>query len=235
MLQVEDLQIGDGGVPGIHGMALGDHLLREILGPAAFVVFDLREGGTERGVIGLGLGGLQEILQFSDALVGPFLIAQVTAEKIVAEGKAILDHFVANAFNRLDIGEGGGNRRARAVLAHDGEDVDHEQEQDDRQDRAESPIKFLANRHFQKPPLPCRSKRTRAPPRGGPLLLWAEREFDYFSGFFRAWLEMPFLQSIERRIDQKRAASDHSRACHVAVGRDRGLDLDLAGHVHLLG
>ena len=65
MLQIENLQIGDGGVAGIHLMALGDHLLREIFGPAAFVVFDLRERGTQRGVVGLGLALLRRSCKFS--------------------------------------------------------------------------------------------------------------------------------------------------------------------------
>ena len=46
-------------------MPLGDHLLREIVGPAAFVVFDLRKRGTEARVVGLGFALLQQILQFS--------------------------------------------------------------------------------------------------------------------------------------------------------------------------
>ena len=60
MLQVINLQIGDGRVSCIHLMALGDHLLREILRPVVLVFFHLREGSPKIGVVPFALAVSQK-------------------------------------------------------------------------------------------------------------------------------------------------------------------------------
>ncbi len=62
MLEIINLQIGDGSIAGVHLMALGDHLLGEVFGPIAFDIFHLRKQRANGGIAGAGFGGFQEIL-----------------------------------------------------------------------------------------------------------------------------------------------------------------------------
>ena len=55
MLEIKDLQIGNGGVAGVHLMPLGDHRLGEVVRPIAFVFLDLLERRAKAGIIRLCL------------------------------------------------------------------------------------------------------------------------------------------------------------------------------------
>src|ERR1700748_2923665 len=61
-----------------------------------------------------------------------------------------------------------------------------------------------------------------------------EIELYDFARFFPGRLEAPLLESVHRRIDQEGAAPDYFCGRHASISRDRCLDLDPAGYIHLL-
>ena len=147
VLQVINLKVGDGCVAGIHLMPLGDHLLREIVGPVVFVFFHLRERSAKIGVVAFAFPVAQKRQEIGDSLVGFLFVAQVAAQKIIFEKQPVLHHLKTDVLDRLHIVQGGRGGRARRVFAQHGENVDHKQGQHDRQNGPESEIKLSANRH----------------------------------------------------------------------------------------
>ena len=53
MLKVINLKVGHSSVASIHLMALGNHLLRKIVGPIVLVFFYLPEGSSKVGIVAL--------------------------------------------------------------------------------------------------------------------------------------------------------------------------------------
>ena len=99
MLQVIDLQIGDGRVSCIHLMALGDHLLREILRPVVLVLFHLCEGARRLVSLPLPSPSFRSARRVGDSLVGFLLVSQIAAQKIIFEEEAVFHHLKANVFD----------------------------------------------------------------------------------------------------------------------------------------
>ena len=67
-------------------------------------------------------------------------VADIAAQKEIAEDEFLEHHLEANAFDHLHIGESGGGDGARRVFARDGEHAHEEQRDHDADDGAESGI-----------------------------------------------------------------------------------------------
>src|ERR1700733_4120054 len=90
------------------------------------------------------------------------------------------------------------------------------------------PMVMFKSLRFPVPISPCAIKRVAL------LCLSVEGELDDFRAFLCRRLEVPFLQRIQRRVHEQRAATHHLGGHDVSVRRNHRLNLHLAGHVQLL-
>ena len=132
-MQIENLEIGDGGIAGVHLMALGQQGFCKIVGPACFGAFHLDERGLQQ------LSGrvwasprLMVSAMSTRSLVDLFFIARIAAQKIIIEIQAVQHDLVAHGFNGANAFERRGGVETRRALAQSSEDIDDEQADQDR-------------------------------------------------------------------------------------------------------
>src|ERR1700686_3322557 len=59
-----------------------------------------------------------------------------------------------------------------------------------------------------------------------------ETKFDYLSGLFWSWHELPFLDRVLAGLHQQRVTADDFRAAYMAVRSNHHLDFPLAAPTH---
>src|SRR5258708_77307 len=128
-------------------MALGEQRLGEIVVPVGFGAFDLNQIGAQQVRGGLRFATLENVGQIVDAFIDFFLVARVAAEQEIVEIQAVKHNLQAYICNGIDALQRSGGFRASVALAQAGEGVDQEQADQNHQNQAESPIKFLADTH----------------------------------------------------------------------------------------
>ena len=126
MLQIVNLQIGNGGVARIDLVTFGHHGLGKIFGPAAFVFVYLSQGRAQVGIGDFAFGIFQHAQQVVYAFIGAVFIPQISAEEIISEKKPVGHHLQADGLDGLHVGQGVADRGARVVFAAHGENVHDE-------------------------------------------------------------------------------------------------------------
>ena len=96
LLEVVDLQFGDGRVARVDVFAFFDQRLREVLAPGLFQLLNLPQCGLDL-VRGHHLEGLiQLVIERAQPVVHPVDFARVAAQQVIAEVEAVLHHLEAD-------------------------------------------------------------------------------------------------------------------------------------------
>ena len=195
-------------------MALGEEGLGEIVGPAGFGAFDLKEVGAQEFVGSLRFALLHDVGNLGEPLVDLVFIARIATEQEIVEIEAILHDLGADQLDGgLTFQSIGGFAAGRAGLP-DRADIHKEENEEDQQDRPKAPIKLLLDGHCVTSSTPQIKSRLRTieqnkRPTGAALLL--EVEFDHLRRLFRRRFEFPFLDRVLARLEQDGVAPQGSR------------------------
>src|SRR5262249_12129600 len=147
LLEVENLEIGNGCVASVDLMALGDKRLRKVVRPTGLSGLDLDEGGAHGVVSGLGFAALDEIGHVDEAFVDLLLIARIAAEQKVVQVETIQHDLIAHGLDNTDAIEGVACVGARRLFQITGDEIHQEQESKKSENQSEPGVKFFANGH----------------------------------------------------------------------------------------
>ena len=140
LLEIKNLQVRNGGVAGVHLMALGNQRLREIVRPTHFGAFDLNQSGVDGLVGDLRFSALDEVGHVGKTLVDLLFVAGISAQEKVVHVEAVHHDLVAH---RLDGGlaiEGHAGIVACRFRHQTANDIHHHQDTENGQNQAETRV-----------------------------------------------------------------------------------------------
>ena len=221
-LEIENLKFGDGGVAAIDGAALFGERSGKLGGPSLLQFLKFFEAAVLIGIrqfLGVADGFAKQPLALGHLVE----IADIAAQQIVLEMKAVLHHLEAHRGSSLgEINRALGGSLG-LVFAADRQQVHREQNQHSCQNDAEIEIKLFSDGHASAFLAPRRHRSI--------SVAGCEAELQTFC-CFRTCFEAPALDRVHDRIGQNRVPTNQARLFHSAVGGDRYLHLYDAGNPH---
>ena len=238
-MQIENLEVGDGGVAGIDLVALGDQGFGKIVSPTGFGAFHLDQRGANHVIAGLRFTTLDEIGNVGEPFVDLLFVARVAAEEEVVHVKAIQHDLIAHGLDGAHALKGRTCVRSRGFLFEARENVHEEQQDEDAKNQAKSRVKLFSDRHCKMPPLTsagqCKYSRCRNNPSASDGLIGMKFELNNLCGLFRRRHKLPFLYGVLAGLNEQRMTSDDASAFHAPIGGDDHFNLDLARDIHSPG
>ncbi len=162
-------------------------------------------------LIGTGesLGGLQLDSHLVHAFGHPFDVAGIAAEQVVAQGQPVLHHLRVQLGNGLLHFQRLRRRLLGAMFAAQGQHIDDEQNENRRENRAETAVKPLVNRHCH--------ERVPLLQRCAFLVFCLKGKFNNACGFVGSRLELPPADSIFGGTHEHWVSAHHFCAFHLAI------------------
>src|ERR1700704_5257354 len=136
-------------------MPLSQQRLGEVIRPARLCSLHLNQSGAQSIASRLRFTALHALVSVLQSVRNFFFVAWIAAQQKVVEVQPIEHDLIANEFNRAHALQRHGGFFARRTLLQSGDQIHNQQKHQDREYRPEPQIKFLTDRHRQKPPLPC--------------------------------------------------------------------------------